>query len=118
MRRLFATVSVLALSLGVASPALAADSAGARMARKAVRGFENITLGLVTEWPKTIYFDSVDHGIPYGATVGVVRGLGMGVLRTGLGVYELSTFPVPLPKSYDPMLSPEFPHDFTQRTIQ
>lgn len=51
------------------------------------RGVENITLGFVTEWPKTIYYDSADHGIPYGVTVGT-----------------------------KPMLYPEFPHKLTEQT--
>jgi putative exosortase-associated protein (TIGR04073 family) len=116
MRQLLATLSVLALILGAASSARAESSVGARMAVKAFRGFENVTLGFVTEWPKTIYYDSVDHGIPYGVTVGALRGIGVGVLRTGIGVYEIATFPVPVPNNYQPMLYPEFPHQLTEET--
>lgn len=116
MKQLLAALSVLALVLGAAGPARAESSVGARMAAKAFRGFENVTLGFVTEWPKTIYYDSVHHGIPYGVTVGAVRGVGMGVLRTGVGTYEVATFPVPLPRNYSPMLYPEFPHELTEET--
>ncbi len=42
-------------------------------------------LGFVTEVPKTVYYDSVDRGIPYGATVGALRGAGVGILRTAIG---------------------------------
>lgn len=116
MKQFLATLSVLALVLGAASPARADNSIGVRMGLKALRGFENITLGFVTEWPKTVYYDSVNRGVPYGVTVGALKGIGLGVLRTGIGVYELATFPVPLPKSYTPLLYPEFPHDLTEQT--
>ncbi len=88
----------------------------ARMALKVLRGVENTTLGFVTEVPKTVYYDSVDRGIPYGVTVGALRGVGVGILRTGIGVYELATFPVPLPKNYKPLLYPEFPHEVREET--
>lgn len=116
MRRFLATLSVLAFFLGAATPASAENSLGVRIAQKALRGFENITLGFVTELPKTIYYDSVNHGIPYGVTIGPLKGVGLGVLRTGIGVYELATFPVPMPKNYKPMLYPEYPHDLTEQT--
>lgn len=118
MKRLLVTVSVLALSLGMAHPALAADATNGRIARKAARGVENVALGFVTEWPKTVYYDSIDHGIPYGITLGALRGVGVGVFRTGIGVYELLTFPVPVPEKYEPLLHPEFPHDVVERTTQ
>lgn len=116
MQKLLAAVSVLALFLGTVGPAQASESAGALMARKALRGFENATLGFVTEWPKTIYADGVDRGILYGITVGALRGVGVGALRTGIGIYEIATFPVPLPASYKPMLYPEFTHELGEET--
>lgn len=115
MKSFLATLSVLAL-FAAAAPARAEDSAGVRMAQKALRGFENVTLGFVTELPKTVYYDSVDHGIPYGVTVGALRGVGVGVLRTGIGAYEVATFPIPVPKNYQPMLYPVFPHQLTEET--
>lgn len=100
----------------MASPARAENGVGPRIAAKAIRGLENATLGFVTEVPKTIYQDSVDRGIAYGATVGAVRGIGVGMLRTGIGVYEIATFPLPVPEGYRPMLYPELPHDFREET--
>jgi putative exosortase-associated protein (TIGR04073 family) len=79
-----------------------------RIALKAARGVDNTVLGLVTEWPKTVYYQSQHHGIPYGATVGVGQGLAVGLARTGVGLYELVTSPVPVPASYRPILSPAF----------
>ncbi|MFQ5827650.1 MAG: exosortase system-associated protein, TIGR04073 family [Candidatus Methylomirabilia bacterium] len=116
MRRFVCILSVLALFLGTANPALAAESIAGRMGVKALRGFANLTLGFVTEWPKTIYYESVEHGVPYGLTVGALKGVGWGVLRTGVGAYEVATFPVPVPRNYKPMLFPEFPHELREQT--
>lgn len=42
-------------------------------------------------------------------TVGILKGVSMMVVRAAAGVYEVVTFPVPLPKQYEPILSdPEF----------
>ncbi|MBI4610043.1 MAG: exosortase system-associated protein, TIGR04073 family [Candidatus Rokubacteria bacterium] len=116
MKRFLATLSVLTLVVGAVTPVWAENSLGFRIAQKVFRGFENTAFGFVTEWPKTIYYDSVDHGIPYGVTVGALRGVGMGVLRTGVGVYEVATFPVPMPGNYTPLLYPEYPHQLTEET--
>lgn len=116
MKQTLTAFSALVISLGVATSAVAADSVGTRIALKATRGVENTTLGFVTEVPKTIYYDSVDHGIPYGATVGALHGVAMGVVRTLVGVYEVATFPVPVPPSYKAVLHPEYPHELTTRT--
>ena len=43
------------------------------------------------------------------ATYGVLKGIGMTVVRGMVGAYEIVTFPVPLPKDYKPILTdPEF----------
>lgn len=42
-------------------------------------------------------------------TYGVLKGVGMTGLRAVVGVYEIATFPVPVPKDYKPILTdPEF----------
>lgn len=42
-------------------------------------------------------------------TYGVLKGIGMTVVRAAVGVYETATFPVPLPREYKPILTdPEF----------
>ena len=44
-----------------------------------------------------------------GFTVGVVKGLVMMPVRAAVGVYEIATFFVPIPKNYKPILvDPEF----------
>lgn len=43
------------------------------------------------------------------ASYGVLKGVGMTGLRALVGVYEVATFPIPLPKYYKPILTdPEF----------
>lgn len=103
----FATLLTLALT-AMGTSAWAAGSTAERIALKAARGVDNTVLGLVAEWPKTIYYESKAHGVPYGATVGAVQGLAVGVFRTGVGLFELLTFPVPVPSDYRPILSPQF----------
>lgn len=101
--------SVLALLLGATgTSAWAAGSVAEGIALKAARGLDNTVLGLVTDWPKTMYYQSKAHGLPYGMTVGFAEGLAVGVGRTGVGIYELATFPVPVPAHYEPILSPQF----------
>lgn len=41
--------------------------------------------GFVTALPKIVYYERGDRGIPYGATVGALREVGVGILRTALG---------------------------------
>lgn len=103
------STSLFALLLtGMWSSAWAADSTGERIALKAARGVDNTVLGLVADWPKTMYYRSKQHGLPYGMTVGFFQGLAVGVTRTGVGLYELVTFPVPAPAGYRPILDPQF----------
>ncbi len=42
-------------------------------------------------------------------TWGLLKGVGMTGVRAVVGVYEVATFPIPLPKHYEPILKdPEF----------
>jgi len=77
------------------------------MGKKLARGLANILTGWV-ELPKNIYDTSVEDNIFSGLTVGLVKGVGMAIVRTGAGVYETVTFPFPIPEDYAPVLEPEF----------
>ncbi|MBI5286475.1 MAG: exosortase system-associated protein, TIGR04073 family [Deltaproteobacteria bacterium] len=85
------------------------ESTGAKIGLKFARGVVNTGLGLVIDWPKTIYYDTKKEGPAYGFTVGLFKGIGVGLGRTLVGVYELVTFPVPYPEDYKPILTPDFP---------
>lgn len=75
--------------------------------RKLGRGLANVLTGWI-EIPKNIYDTSVEENIGMGLTVGLAKGIGMTVVRTGAGIYETITFPFPLPEDYEPLLEPEF----------
>jgi len=76
-------------------------------AKKLGRGVANILTGWV-ELPKNIYDTSVEDNPLSGLTIGLAKGVGMTIVRTGAGVYETVTFPFPIPEGYVPVLEPEF----------
>lgn len=110
----------LALLLGLlAGPAVAAEAkapktqeeeAGGKMMKKAIRGGQNLAFGVVTDVPRTIYYESRDNGPLYGVPIGLFKGLGLGLIRTGVGLYELLTFPLPV-NDYEPVVLPAIPFE-------
>jgi putative exosortase-associated protein (TIGR04073 family) len=92
-----------ALTLLLASPA------GAQTApRKFGRGLAGMTTS-VLEVPGNIVAESRERGYGEGIPLGFAKGLGMIIPRTLVGVWEFVSAPFPLPKDYEPILSPEFP---------
>ena len=75
--------------------------------KKLMRGLANVLTGWL-ELPKNIYEISVKDNIFSGLTIGLARGVGMTIVRTSAGVYELVTFPFPIPEDYEPVLEPEY----------
>ena len=71
------------------------------------RGVANTLTGWV-ELPKNIYNTSVEENAFAGLTLGVAKGAGMTIVRTGAGIYEIATFPFPLPQDYKAILEPEY----------
>jgi putative exosortase-associated protein (TIGR04073 family) len=114
MKRTVAVIFVLAVLVNRSvTVAFAEDEAvaGTAAAQKAVRGVANTGLGIVAEVPKTIYYDTVEDGPLYGLTVGVLEGLSWGIARTLTGVYEVVTFPFPIPEGYRPIYQPHYPFE-------
>ena len=74
--------------------------------KKLYRGIVNIVTGWI-ELPKNIYDTSVEDNPLSGLTIGLAKGVGMTIVRTGAGVYETVTFPFPIPEGYAPVLEPE-----------
>ena len=66
---------------------------------KAGRGLVNLLTGWI-ELPKQIHLGSQEENPVTGLGMGLVRGVGLTVLRGGVGIYEALTFPVPYPKDY------------------
>jgi putative exosortase-associated protein (TIGR04073 family) len=100
---------LLAMMLPETAAAQEAGDTAAKIGLKAFRGLGNTVLGLVTEIPRTMYYDSRTEGPTYGLTVGFLEGIALGLGRTAVGVYELVTFPIPFPEEYRPVLAPGDP---------
>ncbi len=71
------------------------------------RGVANTLTGWV-ELPKNVYQTSVDENPFSGLTLGLAKGAGMTIVRTGAGIYEIATFPFPIPENYKPVIEPEY----------
>jgi putative exosortase-affiliated protein, TIGR04073 family len=100
---LFVLVAMLVLSL-TASESFAASGP----LKKLSRGAANI-FTCFFELPSQMYKQYTRDGFFSMASYGVVKGLSLVVVRAAVGVYEVATFPVPIPSEYEPILTePEF----------
>ena len=98
----YALVAVLAMLMAFSSIAFADDPF-----TKLGRGVANSLTGWL-ELPKNIYSTSVEDNALAGLTIGVAKGAGMTIVRTATGLYEVATFPFPLPQDYKAILEPEY----------
>jgi putative exosortase-associated protein (TIGR04073 family) len=74
------------------------------------RGVENVALG-VFEIPKQSVKRALDTGNSYGYVSGIFIGIGYFVIRELVGVYEIVTFPFPVPANYEPVMDPLLGYD-------
>lgn len=102
MRKGIIVAVALVTVLSIASTSYAQDPG-----KKLMRGLANIVTGWV-ELPKNVYETSVEDNVFSGLTIGLAKGIGMTIVRTGAGIYETVTFPFPIPEDYAPVLEPEF----------
>lgn len=93
---------VLVLLMATSSVCFAQDSF-----TKLGRGVANTLTGWI-ELPKNVYDTSVEDNAFSGMTLGLAKGAGMTLVRTASGIFELATFPFPLPEDYRPILEPEY----------
>jgi len=96
-----------AVLLAVVTPCFAQGDVIEKMGKKLGRGIVNVATGWV-EIPKNIYDVSVESNPFTGITYGALKGAGMTVVRTGAGVYDVTTFLFPIPHDYVGVLEPEF----------
>jgi len=76
--------------------------------KKLGRGLCNVVT-FPFELPSQISKANISDGPMAAMTWGVVKGLGMTAFRALVGVYEVVSFPVPVPDGYKPILTdPEF----------
>lgn len=95
---------LLIISLFILTPAAYAQN---NAFSKLGRGAANTLTGWL-EIPKNIYEISSQKNPLMGISWGLAKGIGLGVARTGVGVYEVITFPFPIPESYEPIMKPEY----------
>ena len=75
--------------------------------RKFSRGLNNATeFARLGEFRRSIEQTALWDGTDQAYTLGVMRGINRSLTRTGVGLYEILTFPIP---DYDPIFLPEHP---------
>ncbi|MGH7275321.1 MAG: exosortase system-associated protein, TIGR04073 family [Nitrospiria bacterium] len=94
---------VLALSTGAPTY----NNTGVQIGQKFIRGMANTFTGWV-EMPKQMYLRTSKGPLVIGVVQGILEGIGMSLARTSAGLYDIATFPVPLPWHYGPILEPEY----------
>ena len=102
VKRVALVMAVAAWSaFGVVRPARAQDPI-----HKIGRGVVNILTGWI-ELPKQISLGKQEDNRVVGIGRGLLKGAGLTILRSGVGIYEVLTFPFPIPKHfaspYEPM---------------
>ena len=80
-----------------------AGSYGADVGSKVAHGITNTSLGVV-EVPKNMLMETNTKGLGYGLTTGLLTGIIYGVARTGDGLVELASFPLPS----EPLIQPGY----------
>jgi putative exosortase-associated protein (TIGR04073 family) len=63
------------------------------------RGVVNVLTGWI-EVPKQTHLGSQEDNPITGIAGGLCKGIARGILRTGVGVYEAVTFPIPYPRGF------------------
>jgi len=106
MARQLAAFLLLFVMLVLTTPARAQTAM-----RKAGRGLAGMTTS-VLEVPGNMVAESHSQGPAVGIPLGFVKGLGMIIVRTLVGVYEFVTAPLPAPANYRPIIRPEFPWEY------
>ena len=103
--RLLTTTILVLVVVGLL--AVSAPSYAQSALNKLGRGIVNTFTGWL-EVPKGVVDESKANNVFTGLTVGTIKGLGLGLVRTGAGIYETLTFPFPIPEGYEPIVKPEF----------
>lgn len=103
MKKTMAFALVFALLAGAAAPGYCGDQT-----RKLSRGVSNI-FTFPCEIPYQIGRTNEQNGLTAAMSYGVLSGIFMACYRALVGVYEVATFPIPIPGAFEPILcDPEF----------
>lgn len=94
---------VTLLSLAAVPAAHAGDTAWTKFGR----GLQNTLFGWmeILYQPTAIHKDGVEW--PIAVPAGILKGIPWALARTGVGLYEVVTFPFPVPEGYKPIMKPE-----------
>jgi len=104
MKKFFVMSMAVVLAVVIASGAAYADTP----VRKLGRGFANV-LTCPMEIPYQMTQVYKNEGAIASWSYGLFKGIGMTFVRAVVGVYEVGTFLIPIPKEYGPVLRyPEF----------
>lgn len=105
--------------LGTAAVAALLCAGCAGPETKLGRGMSNAgEIVRLNEMHRSVEQDGVFYGTDVGVTTGIVQGFDKTMARTGVGLYEIITFPFP---PYHPVLTsyltpkPQYPDDFAPR---
>jgi putative exosortase-associated protein (TIGR04073 family) len=78
-----------------------------KMFHKLGRGVVNV-LTCWVEVPRNIAIEWEKTDPATGLVLGTVKGAAWGFSRLATGVFEVFTFPLPVPEAYQPLMEPEF----------
>ena len=102
--------ALLASVLALFTLAAAGTARAQTPAHKFGRGVVNLTLGIM-ELPGQMVAEGRRRGPLWALSLGFAKGVGGFVTRELVGVYEIVTFPAPVPRGYRAILEPEYPWD-------
>ena len=80
----------------------------AGVSKKIDRGFCNVLGAPVLEFPYQVYSTSKEKSMLAGVTIGFGKGLVLMPLRFLSGLYDLLTFPVPVPTDFGSLIRPDY----------
>jgi len=105
MKSLLKGIIILVVALAILN--ITSASYAQSMAVKLNRGLTNILTGWF-EIPNNMSVGVSKHDFVSAFFIGLPKGCFMAIVRTGVGVYDTVTFPLPVPGDYKPILEPEF----------
>ncbi len=97
------TTATPATATATTAAATTTAASGDNAVTKLGRGLLNVVAS-VFEIPTTMMQQGQDEGTVAAFTKGPVLGVVNTVVRALVGVYEVATFPVPIPQNYEPIL--------------
>jgi putative exosortase-associated protein (TIGR04073 family) len=101
MKKIISVVVMICLVVSVTSLGYAQTAP-----KKLGRGIVNTVTGF-WEVPLNMIRMSKEEGMAKGLSVGLIKGTWLGLYRTGVGLYEVLTFIIPMPADFEPITDPD-----------